>query len=175
MRIQIGVIGASELAKTKTKLAEELGREIARNKAILLAGTTEGVSGVAAKGAKKDGGLTIAIIFKKYTEEELKYFDGVIFTGLSRGFDILVKASDGIIAVGGGAGTLREIAFAYKEGKPIVALEGAGGWADKLVNTQLDSKGSKIYGVKTPKKAINLLLKLIRKKENIQGKFEKRL
>lgn len=164
MRIQIGVTGASELMEDKTKLAEELGREIASNKAVLLTGTAEGAPNLAAKGANEEGGLTIAIVFKKYTEEELKYFDAVIFTGLSRGFDVLVKASDGIIAVGGGTGTLREIALAYKEGKPVVVLEGGGGWADKLANTQLDSKGPKIYGVKNPKEAVSLLLKLIYEK-----------
>lgn len=164
MRIQIGVTGASELTGDKTKLAEELGREIAKNKIILLTGTAEGAPALAAKGAKEAGGLTIAIVFKKYTEEELRYFDGVIFTGLSRGFDVLVKASDGIIAVGGGSGTLREIALAYKEGKPVVVLEGAGGWADKLANTQLDSKGSKIYGAENPKETVSLVLKLISEK-----------
>jgi uncharacterized protein (TIGR00725 family) len=85
MRIQIGVIGASELTEDKTKLAEELGREMAKNKLNLLVGTAEGAPRLAAKGAREAGGLTIAIVFKRYAEEDLKYFDGVIFTGLSTG------------------------------------------------------------------------------------------
>lgn len=161
MRIQIGVTGASELPEGKSEMAEELGREIARSGAVLLVGTVEGAPGLAAKGAKEAGGLTVSIVFKKFPEEELRNFDAVIFTGLSRGFDVLVKASDGIIAVGGGAGTLREMALAYKEGKPLVVLEGAGGWADRLANTSLDSSSPKIQAAKTPKEAVGLLLKMI--------------
>ena len=164
MRIQIGVIGASNLPEEKAKLAEELGKEIAKNKLILMTGTAEGIPGLAAKGAKEEGGLTVAIIFKNFTEEELKPFDVVVFTGLSRGFDILIKATNGIIAFGGGTGTLREIALTYKEGKPIIILKGGGGWADKLVDTSLEQGGPIIYGAKTPKEAVIKLLKLISEK-----------
>lgn len=164
MRIQIGVIGASSLPKEKAKLAEELGREIAKNKVILMTGTAEGIPGLVAKSTKDAGGSTVGIVFKNFSEEELKPFDAVVFTGMSRGFDILIKTTDGIIAFGGGAGTLREIALAYKEKKPIVVLEGGGGWADKLADTPLKRGGPVIYSARTPKEAIIKLLRLISEK-----------
>lgn len=163
MRVQIGVTGASAFQGGQEALAEELGREIAKSGAVLFAGTAEGAPGLAAKGAKEAGGLAIAIVFKKFSDDELSNFGATIFTGMSRGFDVFVKASDGIIAIGGGSGTLREVALAYKEGKPVVILEGAGGWADRLANTALDPNGVQIPGAKTPKEAVALLLELIRR------------
>ena len=40
--------------------------------------------------------------------------------------------SDAVISLGGGAGTLQEIAVAYRMQKPIILLAGFGGWSDRL-------------------------------------------
>lgn len=57
--------------------------------------------------------------------------DIVIATGLDHARNILVANSDGVIAIGGGAGTLSEIAMAWALKRPIVALK-VSGWSGKL-------------------------------------------
>jgi len=44
--------------------------------------------------------------------------------------------------LGGGAGTLSEICFAWIHGRPILLWEGSGGWTDRLEGAPLDSRAS---------------------------------
>jgi hypothetical protein len=49
-----------------------------------------------------------------------------VVTGIGHARNLAVAASgEAVIAVGGGWGTLAEIAFARRLGRPVVALEGA--------------------------------------------------
>jgi hypothetical protein len=75
---------------------------------------------------------------------------------------INVYSADGVIVVGGGAGTLTEIAAAYIEGKPIVALRGSGGVADEYAGRYLDQRKTVlIHAADTPSEAVELVLRLI--------------
>lgn len=57
--------------------------------------------------------------------------------------------------VGGGVGTLIEIAAAYQKGIPIVAVKGTGGVADRLVDTYIDDrKIERVFGESSPDKAV---------------------
>jgi hypothetical protein len=79
----------------------------------------------AARGAKEAGGLTIGILPGMNAGETPPnpYIDVAIFTGLRDGRNwVNVCASDAIIAVSGGYGTLSEIALALKVGKPVVLV-----------------------------------------------------
>ena len=50
--------------------------------------------------------------------------------------------------MGGGAGTLSEIALASQINKPILLMKGSGGWADKLTDEYLDQRcNSKLYHI----------------------------
>jgi len=46
------------------------------------------------------------------------------------------------VAIGGGAGTLSELAYAWIYGRPILTLGGSGGWADRLAGAPLDHRGT---------------------------------
>jgi len=45
-----------------------------------------------------------------------------------------------MVVIGGGAGTLSEVSLAWSYRRLIVAMEGSGGTADKVVGTKLDGR-----------------------------------
>ncbi len=64
--------------------------------------------------------------------------------------------------VGGGAGTFIEACVAYQKGKPIVALTGTGGTADKIADTYLDDRKTvKVLSASSPKDAVDQALELV--------------
>jgi uncharacterized protein (TIGR00725 family) len=82
-----------------------------------------GVMEAASKGAKEQGGVTIGILPGTDRSQTNSYIDFPIVTGLGEGRNLLVvRNSDVLIAFPGEFGTLSEIAFALKLGKPVVGL-----------------------------------------------------
>ena len=73
----------------------------------------------------------------------------------------LVLTCDVIIAIGGGSGTLTEMAIAYQAGIPIITIDKFNGWAKKLSNKYFDDrKRLKCISASTPNEALNLAIKL---------------
>ncbi len=128
-RIEIGspiiaVVGAGTCPEDLAKLAEEVGREVARKGAILVCGGLSGVMTEAAKGAKEIGGVTIGILPGPKTSDANEFIDFPIATNMGQARNsIIVHTADVLIAIGGGYGTLSEIALALKIGKSVVALQ----------------------------------------------------
>jgi len=121
--IYIGVIGAGECSDDVYKLAEEVGERIAKAKAVLVCGGVGGVMEAVSKGAKKQGGITIGILPGIDKSQANPYIDFPIVTALGEGRNLLViRNSDVVIALPGEFGTLSEIAFALKSGKPVIGL-----------------------------------------------------
>lgn len=121
--LNIGVIGASYCSKEIEDLAEEVGREIARRGFILLCGGLGGVMEAAARGAKKEGGITVGILPGPVPKEANRFIDVKIATNMGHARNIIiVQSSHALIAIGGEYGTLSEIAIALKLGKPLVGL-----------------------------------------------------
>lgn len=175
-KIQIGVMGsASDLGYSENValLAEEVGFYVAQKGAVLVFGAEkdcDSLSTSACRGAKEAGGLTVGVTYGKGKDiYEKEIADIVISSGLERGGGrelTLVLSCDGIITIGGGSGTLTEMAIAYQANIPIVSLEGTGGWSDKLAGAYIDErKRFKVEPAKTPKEAVSLLIKLIKQYE----------
>ena len=164
MKKMICVIGSSEASGKLYQLAEDIGTEISKRGCVLVVGGPWGVMGVASRGAKSEGGIVVAVLPSK-EKEGVEFVDIPIATGVGRArSDIMINSSDGIIVIGGEAGTLREIALAYKEGKPIVVLKGSGGWADKVADSYLDTRKTvRIMGATSAKQAVDLIIKQISK------------
>lgn len=119
----IGVIGASSCPQAILEVAEKVGEEIARREAVLVCGGLGGVMEAACRGAKKGGGTTVGIIPYKETQRANSFVDIVIATGIGEARNaVIINSSDGLIAVSGKYGTLSEIAFALKLGKPLVGI-----------------------------------------------------
>ncbi len=120
---KIGVIGGSKCNSKILRLAEEVGEEIAKRGAVLICGGLGGVMEAACKGAKNKGGTTVGILPGIKKESANQHVDIPIVTGLGEARNvIIVRSSDGLIAVDGRYGTLSEIAFALRFEKPLVGL-----------------------------------------------------
>lgn len=172
--IQIGVMGSSADLGYSTKLeklAEDVGFYIAKSKAVLMFGAEkdgDSLSSAACRGAKKAGGLTVGITYEKGKDIFEKNCDVVIASGLVRGGGRetpLVLSCDAIIALGGGSGTLTEIAIAYQANIPVIVLDKSGGWSDKLANSFLDDrKRVCIQSAANPQTAVQCALDAIQRK-----------
>lgn len=123
-RICISVIGAGEeITPEETSMAVELGKEIARQGAVVICGGLGGVMTEVARGAKEEGGLTIGILPGDSQESANPFIDIAIVTGMGIARNVIVASSgDAVIAVGGKLGTLSEIALALIRGKPVIGL-----------------------------------------------------
>jgi len=124
-RIIIGVMGASACDAATHALARDVGRLVAQRGAVLLGGGRGGVMEASAQGAREAGGLTIGILKGTHRDEARAnpHVEVAIRTGLADARNwINVSASDALIAIGGGWGTLSEIALARKSAKPVILL-----------------------------------------------------
>jgi uncharacterized protein (TIGR00725 family) len=125
-RIQIAVIGAGRCDPAQARVAEEVGRLLARAGAVVVCGGLGGVMEAVARGAKGEGGLTLGILPGPSRGEANPHLDCAIATGLGhfRNF-VIAQTADALVAVGGQYGTLSEIAMALTLGKTVV---GVGTW-----------------------------------------------
>ncbi|OGW54493.1 MAG: TIGR00725 family protein, partial [Nitrospirae bacterium RBG_13_43_8] len=120
----IAVIGAGVADESLCKTAEEVGRLLAKRNAILICGGLGGVMEAAAKGARSEGGTAVGILPQDHKNEANAYIDIPVATGFGEGRNVIVvRTADAIIAVGGEFGTLSEIAFGLKMGKPVIGVE----------------------------------------------------
>lgn len=117
------VIGAGDAPAAICAVAREVGREIAARGAVLVNGGRGGVMRSAAQGASEAGGTTIGIIPGYDRAAANEFVEFVIATGMGEARNaIIVATSDAVIALAGEGGTLAEIGFAKKFGRPVVAL-----------------------------------------------------
>ncbi len=124
-RWQIAVVGASTCDEPTAALARETGAEAARAGAVLLTGGRGGVMAAAAAGARAAGGLSVGLLpgadaAASPPNEDL---DVRLFTGLQQARNqVIVLSAGAVVAIGGGWGTLSEIALALKYRVPVVLL-----------------------------------------------------
>jgi uncharacterized protein (TIGR00725 family) len=124
-RIVIGVMGAATCDEETASIAGRIGRAIAERGAVLLCGGRTGVMEAAARGARNAGGLVIGVLPGTSAADTPPnpHVDIALFTGMGDGRNwINACASDAVIAIGGGFGTLSEMALALKLGRPVVAV-----------------------------------------------------
>jgi len=122
--IPISIIGAGQCTKREAKLAEEVGKEIARAGAVLICGGLGGVMAAASRGASEAGGLVVGILPGENPKQANPYVKLAIASGVGRARNMAIaKSSKAVIAVGGGYGTLSEIAFALQSGIPVIGLK----------------------------------------------------
>ncbi|MBN1134572.1 MAG: TIGR00725 family protein [Methanosarcinaceae archaeon] len=121
---QIGVIGAGACDEGLSRIAESVGKEIAKRGALLVCGGLGGVMEAAAHGAKEEGGTTLGILPGSNRNDANMYVDIAVLSAMGHARNVLiVQSCDALIAIDGEYGTLSEIAHALKMGKPVVLLE----------------------------------------------------
>lgn len=168
-KLQIGVIGSMadrKLGEKVKKFADEIGKSIADRDAVLLfgfEGDFDSVSFIAARSAEENNGNTIAFIWGKDKQDLQGLHSTKIVTGQHRGggreFPFILSC-DVIISIGGGSGTLMEIAMACQAGIPVIALEKSGGWSQRLAGKFLDNrKRIRIQRAHSVKETVDLAFK----------------
>jgi len=121
--LYVGVAGASEPEAQLVGLAEELGRRLAEAGATVVCGGGPGVMAAVCRGARAAGATTIGLLPGTERSGGNPYLSVALPTGLGEGRNLLlVRASDALIAVGGGFGTLSEIALALRTGVPVIGM-----------------------------------------------------
>ena len=105
--------------------AEEVGRLLAERGCVVVTGGLGEVMAAAHRGAAGAGGTTLAVLPGESLGEANPWAQHVVATGTGHARNLAVAASaDAVIAVGGSHGTLSEIAFALRLGRPTVVLAG---------------------------------------------------
>jgi len=119
----VAVIGGNQCSPQEAKMAEVVGRELARRDAILVCGGLGGVMEAACKGASLEGGITIGILPGDNYQAANPHVQIPIATGMGYARNIaVVKSAQAVIAIGGSYGTLSEISHALQSGIPVIGL-----------------------------------------------------
>jgi uncharacterized protein (TIGR00725 family) len=176
-QIKICVSGAAETGHCgigALDKAKELGREIARQGAVLVTGATTGFPLWVAMGVKEAGGTSVGISPAASEREHvevyklpLDYLDLIIYTGFGYpGRDLLLtRSADAVICGCGRIGTVHEFTVAFEDGKPIGIFEGP--WEMGAELEEILAKGhrpnAKIVTGDDPKKLLEGLIALIKK------------
>ena len=119
----IAVVGPGRASPEELETAEQVGAEIAAAGAVLVCGGLGGVMEAACRGARSRRGRTVGILPGDDRAAANGWVEIAIATGLGELRNgLVVRAADAVVAVGGGHGTLSEVALALKLGRPVVGL-----------------------------------------------------
>lgn len=179
LKFKIAVSGAAETdhcSEDALEKAKEIGREVVRQKAILINGATTGFPLWAAIGAKEEGGFCIglspAVSERDHVEKyklPVDYMDMIVYTGFDySGRNLLMtRSADAVIVGCGRMGTLNEFTIAFEDKKPIGVLEDAGGTTDmiKEIIERAHRGSGKVIFDSDPKKLVSRLIELIKKEK----------
>ena len=150
----IAVIGGGQPTSKETKLAEKVGRELAKHGAILICGGLGGIMEAACKGASADGGITIGILPGENRLSANPYVQIPIATGLGYARNAAVaKSAQAVIAIGGSYGTLTEIGYALQTGIPVIGL-------NTWTISRNDKQDKSIIPAESPVEAVEMALEL---------------
>ncbi len=150
----IAVIGGNQCSPQEARLAEEVGRELAKRGAILVCGGLGGIMEAACRGASSEGGITIGILPGDSRQAANPYVQIPIVTGLGYARNLaVVKSAQAVIAIDGSYGTLSEISHALQSGIPVIGLNT---WS-LSINGQQDKS---IIPVQNAVEAVNKALSL---------------
>jgi uncharacterized protein (TIGR00725 family) len=124
----IAVVGGGTCTTEEAEWARAVGRLLAEAGAVLVCGGLGGVMEAAARGARLAGGLTVGLLPGSDPATANPSIVVAIPTGLGELRNaLLVRAAGAVIAIGGGWGTLSEIALARRIDTPVVGLHDAFG------------------------------------------------
>lgn len=140
-RKQVTVIGRYDATEEQYALGMAIGQLLAELDVIAVTGGRAGLMEAVARGCAEAGGTSVGILPSENFEDGNGYNTIVIPTGIGYARNSMnVLAADVVIAVGGAAGTLSEIAFAWSYRRPIIAITTGGGWATELAGKCLDHR-----------------------------------
>ena len=156
-RLQIAVLGAAECDQRLEKVAFATGEALAAADATLICGGRGGVMAAASRGARSAGGSVIGILpgadaGQSPANEAVSV---AVYTGMGQARNAsVVLSSAAAIAIGGGWGTLSEIAMALKHRIAVIVLES---WALARPDGRRDEL---LRTARSPEEAVGLALDL---------------
>lgn len=170
--VLIGVIGMDEhgqdepISKEAWDTAERLGMLTAQRGAVMVTGGRGGIMEAASKGAYEAGGIVVGLLPSSDKHEANKYVNVPIATGMDevRGY-ITVRSCDAVIMISGSNGTLCEATIAAYQ-RPLIVIQGTGGWSDRIKGCLYNEKSfdirgfAPVYFVDTADEAIDLAYQL---------------
>jgi uncharacterized protein (TIGR00725 family) len=156
-RAWIAIAGSGEATPSELEAAEEAGAAVAEAGCGLVCGGLGGVMEAACRGARSRGGLTVGLLPGLDRDEANGWVVVALPTGLGEGRNVLVvRAADALVAIGGGWGTLSEIALALKAGIPVI---GVATWEPAIGGTAVEG----VVAVEDPRTAVAEALRLLRR------------
>ncbi len=164
---QVSVIGDADASPEACAFAEALGAAIGRRGWALLSGGRGGIMEAASRGCRDAGGMVVGILPTDDDSSGNEHCHVVVPTGMGWTRNSLTAlAGDVIVAIGGRAGTLSEIAFGWSYGKPLLAATGLGGWSERLAGQRIDDRREdRIEPVSTPEEAEAALARILEEAE----------
>lgn len=145
MRPCIAVIGDARLAcdDPRRNLAESIGYGLVDAGYRVVTGGMGGVMEAAHKGVRDSpnwfDGAGIGILPGSDISQANQFVDIAIPTGLDHARNVIVAHSAAVIAIGGGAGTLSEMALAWAYGRLVIGLR-CGGSSELLAGRPIDGR-----------------------------------
>lgn len=184
-QIKICVSGAADTGHCgigALEKAKELGREIARQGAVLVTGATTGFPFWSAMGAKEMGGISVGFSPASSEKEHvevyklpLDYMDLIIYTGFGYpGRDLLLtRSSDAVICGCGRIGTIHEFTVAFEDGKSIGIFEGPWDMDEELreILEKSHRPNTRITFNDNPKNLVRDVIALVRKEKVAEFKI----
>lgn len=141
----IAVIGDANLepGSVKERLAEDIGRALVDAGYRVLTGGLGGVMEAASRGARLSSkylcGDTVGVVPGHDPRDANAFVDVVLATGLDHVRNSVVAHADAVIAVGGGAGTMSEICFAWMYKRLIIGMR-VEGWSGRMADQRVDDR-----------------------------------
>jgi uncharacterized protein (TIGR00725 family) len=150
----------------------------------VLTGGMGGVMEAACRGARRSSayalGDTVGILPGSDPASGNQYLDIVIPTNLDHARNSIVAQADAVVAVGGGAGTLSEIALAWVFKRLVVALR-VDGWSGKLAGQRVDDRirypeiqDDQVFGAIDAEEAVGIVASRIRQYRRQHGAIKNR-
>ena len=147
--------------------AETVGEGIIDAGHRLVTGGLGGVMAAASRGARRSkawqDGSVVGVLPGTDPSTANEWVDIPICTVLGHGRNRVVAQADAVIALGGGAGTLSEMAFAWIHDRLVIAVR-CGGWSERLADKRIDERvrypaieQDRVYGAADAREALRLL------------------
>jgi uncharacterized protein (TIGR00725 family) len=159
--------GTAVSGSEEYKLAEQLGRLLAKAGFTIVNGGYGGTMLAAAKGAVSEGGKTIGVTCRAFQAGRPNEFvtEEIETNTLVERLETLVSSGEGYIVLPGSTGTLLELAFVWElknkgfmnTGKPVILLGDFWNPLVKLIADYEKQSGLRLSRTQTPEQAVELL------------------
>jgi uncharacterized protein (TIGR00725 family) len=125
-RAPVSIAGPRDASPAELADAKALGHGVAELGLSVLCGGLEGVMTAAAKGAHAAGGTVIGLLPEADWRTANPYITVSLASGVGMARNVLIaEAGLCLVAIGGGYGTMSEMAYAKQFERPVIALQSA--------------------------------------------------